>query len=430
MSTPRPFSFSSDDKDEERTVDLINLIAVVPRPDGTSSTVIYVEHDDANPTALPQLKFSKATSPPPNLPPMNISNDREIHIVVSTGSGTGKADTFFDEAVKPLLRALFPDSHRFFKIHPTKSATSIHDLTNDVFFPQANSGSLLRIILLSGDGGVIDLVNGLLSKPASVEYKPPQVVLLPLGTANALYHSINAGRENTWGLKALALGNYQPLPIFTATFSLGARLLINEARSEEELPKNPQTGSPILHGAVVCSWAMHASLVADSDTAEYRKFGVERFKMAAKEALFPADGSMPHPYKAKVSILRGNNWTPLEKEEHMYVLATMVSNLEKTFKISPASKPLDGSLHLVHFGPTDGNEVMRIMGLAYQGGKHVDDPFVLYENIEGLRIQFEGKEEDARWRRICIDGKIVRLEKDGWVELRKETQRVVDVACN
>jgi hypothetical protein len=284
----------------------------------------------------------------------------------------------------------------------------------------------LRIILLSGDGGIVDLVNGLSSKPASDAYIAPQVVLLPLGTANALYHSVNAGEDNTWGLKALSSTTYKPLPVFRATFSPGARLLVDEARQEEDLPRDEE-GNGILHGAVVCSWGMHASLVGDSDTTEYRKYGIDRFKMAAKEALFPADGSPPHAYKAEVSILHKNDWKKLHDESHMYVLATLVSNLEQPFCISPASKPLDSSMHLVQFGPQSGEEVMRIMGLAYQGGLHVQEEDVLYEDIDGLRIFFQGKEEEGKWRRVCVDGKIVRVEGNGWVEVRKEGKRVLDV---
>ena len=81
----------------------------------------------------------------------------------------------------------------------------------------------------------------------------------------------------------------------------------------------------------------------------------------------------------------------------------------------------------MQFGPTSGEDAMRIMGLAYQGGKHVDDPAVRYEAIDGLRIEFQGVEKESKWRRICVDGKIVRVEEDGWVEVRKEQRRVVDV---
>ncbi|KAF2191211.1 hypothetical protein K469DRAFT_720200 [Zopfia rhizophila CBS 207.26] len=433
MSKTEKFAFLGD-KDEEHTIDSKDLVTVIQDPAGASSTVIYVESSKTDPAAPPQVKLSKAISPPPPSAGPDFMSGRETHVIVSAGSGTGQAGVFYEHAVKPVLDVFFHGAKNAYQVHYTASVMSIINLTNDIIFPRVNEGHLQRIILLSGDGGIVDIINSLLSRPISGSYKPPQVFLLPLGTANALFHSIDIRKDNTWGLSSLPTDNHRPLPIFAARFSPGARLLVNEAQSEEGLPKDPQTGQPTLYGAVVFSWGMHASLVADSDTAKYRKFGVERFKMAATEALFPADGSLPHAYKAKVCILctsplGDESWRSLPREEHMYVLATMVSNLEKTFTISPASKPLDGSLHLVHFGPTDGNEAMRLMGLAYQDGKHVDDPAVGYQAIEGLRIEFEGKEEDSRWRRICVDGKIVRLEEKGWVELRKVDRHVLDVAC-
>jgi diacylglycerol kinase family enzyme len=416
-------------KDKQGKVETIygkDLVAAIPDTDGNTWTYIHVESNEADASKPPTVKFLKGyTADSQRKDPTPVD---ETHVIISTGSGGKLAKQFFDQAVTPVLQALFPSSYSDIHIHTTESESSILDLAKDVFFPKADADKSLRIILLSGDGGVVDLVNGLLAKPASANYKPPQVVLIPLGTANALYHSINPSKDNTWGLSALAKESYHPLPVFTTTFSPGARLLVDEARKEEELPTDPENGHQILHGAVVCSWGMHASLVADSDTTEYRKFGIDRFKMAAKEALYPADGSPPHPYKAEISLLKGSEWKKVEGDEHMYVLATPLSNLEKTFTISPASKPLTGDLRFVHFGPTNGDEAMRIMGLAYQGGKHVDDPLVHYEAIDGLRINLGGREENGRWRRICIDGKIVRLEKDGWVELRKESRRVLDVA--
>ena len=399
-----------------------HLTITFPGPDGSSEVdaILELNEDAAQPPRL--VKITRLPSPE-----SPASEVRETHVILSVGSGHRKAAEFYDECVGSLLATLYPNHHQKFHVHTTQSATSVLELTNDVFFTGANAGKLLRIIVLSGDGGIIDLVNGLSTHTTSPSYIAPQVVLIPLGTANALYHSINAGKSNTWGLSALASSESRPLPVFAASFSPGARLLIDEARSEEELAKDAETGRPTLHGAVVCSWGMHASLVADSDTAEYRKFGVERFKMAAKEALYPADGSAPHAYKGKVSVLKGDNWTTLKEEEHMYTLATMVSNLEQPFCISPHTKPLDGSIHLVHFGPTSGDEAMRLMGLAYQGGKHIEEPAIRYEAIDGLRIEFQGREEEGRWRRICVDGKIVRVEKDGWVELRKDTQRVLDI---
>lgn len=425
------------DGGEENVVKEEDVIAVVSSKDGKTSTVIYVEHSIEGPSTPPTIKFADSATPQVSRRP-SCETPVQTHIIISTGSGGNLARKFYEEDVKPVLKVLYPADFESFQIHTTKSSTSILELADNVLLPAANEGTRLRIILLSGDGGIVDLVNGLQSTSQSHSestgpkstYAPPQVIILPLGTANALYHSIYGARDNTWGLKALAAHQFTSLPTFTVSFSPGARLLVDEGRTEEALPKD-ETGNQILHGAVVCSWGMHATLVADSDTAEYRKFGIDRFKMAANEALYPSDDSLPHAYKARVSLLRKDgSWQDVadQEHEHLYVLATMVSNLEKTFTISPASKPLDGSLRLVRFGPTSGDKAMRIMGLAYQGGKHVEDEMVGYEEVEGLRIAFEGREEERRWRRICVDGKIVRVEAGGWVEMRKTERRVLDVA--
>ena len=68
---------------------------------------------------------------------------------------------------------------------------------------------------------------------------------------------------------------------------------------------------------------------------------------------------------------------------------------------------------------------MGIMTEAFKGGKHVENEKITYEEILGLRIEFE--EEDARWRRVCVDGKIVRVEKGGWVEVKSGVDGVLDL---
>ena len=66
------------------------------------------------------------------------------------------------------------------------------------------------------------------------------------------------------------------------------------------------------------------------------------------------------------------------------------------------------------------------MGLAFQGGAHIDHEAVGYEDIEGILIDFD--EQDGRWRRVCVDGRIVRVGESGWVEVRKNTgTNVLDI---
>ena len=49
----------------------------------------------------------------------------------------------------------------------------------------------------------------------------------------------------------------------------------------------------------------------------------------------------------------------------------------------------------------------------------------MYQPIGGMRIDFE--EDEAHWRRVCVDGKIVRVDKDGWVEVSMSEQSLLDL---
>jgi len=354
-----------------------------------------------------------------------------LHIIISTRSGTGFAQAFLYDVVEPTLFALglLEDAY---EVHETLSDQTIIELTRSVFLPRAREGIRQTIILLSGDGGMVDIINVLLSSPTSAHYVKPTVCLLALGTGNALAHSINPRQDSTFGLASIVRGTPRPLPCFVARFSRGSVQFLDGGSRTEPLagPSSADGDAALMYGVVVCSWGLHASLVADSDTAEYRKYGAERFQMAAKELLSPTDGSTSHRYRGKVSLLKTTSggqesWEPLVRQEHMYILATLVSNLTKTLTISPSSKPVDGQLRLVHFGPIEGDEAMRIMAKAEQGGLHVEEDPVGYEDVTGLRIDFE--EDDARWRRVCVDGNIVQVDRGGWVEVRREYRDVLDV---
>ncbi|KAF4553666.1 Hypothetical protein D9617_6g093970 [Elsinoe fawcettii] len=349
--------------------------------------------------------------------------ETRITVIVSTESGAKQATAFNEQVVKPLLAILGVLAQTTF--YTTTSAHSITEYTQSTILPAATSGVQQTIILLSGDGGTIDLLNALLSSSTST-ITPPLVFPLPLGTGNALSNSYLYNSDNTWGLSTLLRGTPRPLPSFRATFPTSARLITNEGR--DRLPLSLINDVATLFGAVVCSWGLHATLVADSDTAHYRQFGAARFGMVAKELLFPVEGAH-HAYLGSVKVKDPytHEWEEAGATQHSYVLATMVSNLEKTFTISPDSKTLDGMMRLVRMGSMEGKELMGVMEGAYQDGKHVGLEGVHYREIEGMRIEMAEKEEG--WRRICVDGKIVALEEGGWVQVEKEERTVVQIGC-
>ena len=420
-----------------------NIIAIVPTSSTEEHTVLYTAENACVKDGAQQSPFVFRLLTAAGLPKQLVdaheaselspwrtrhsgSENATVHVVVSTGSGMGAATAVWTQLVRPLLDCSGFKESVDYSLHFTASEKSITELTQNVLVPKAYDGKAQSILLLSGDGGIVDIVNGLLTRAPTGKYEKPCISLLPLGTGNAMANSAGITGDSTLGLRTALRGSQREVPLFRAEFSPGARLIVNEGKAAR--PLNVLLGSnPVAHGAVVCSWGLHATLVADSDTTEYRKFGAARFKMAAKEALFPSDGSLPHAYKGKVSILRPGDekWETLPRAEHGYILATLVSHMEAGFTISPASKPLDGKLRLVQFGHLNGQEATEIMRKAYQGGHHVDDDRVGYEEIEGLRIEFN--EDDARWRRVCIDGKIVRVENEGMVEVRGGVEGVIDL---
>lgn len=177
---------------------------------------------------------------------------------------------------------------------------------------------------------------------------------------------------------------------------------------------------------------MHSTLVADSDTTEYRKHGDKRFGLVAKDLLFPDDGAQPHAYLAEVTLVHNGHREVINRTEHGYVLASLVSNLEKTFTISPESKPFDGVLRVIHFGALSGEDTMNVMKAAYDNGKHVQQDNVGYSSVENMRIDFKELGTNWKWRRCCIDGLVVGVEEGGWMEvnLLSSSEEAINVVAD
>lgn len=399
--------------------------------------------------------------------PAHFTPDREVHVIISTLSGDQTALEYYQKTLEPFLTSRI--SHLKLKenyfVHTTTSSTSIAHLTKNLFLFNAKKGVKQTLILLSGDGGIVDIVNTLTttlqreiddSRPPSIFFKPV-ICLVPCGTANALAWSLNVAHDP---LKMIWEGRARALPQFEVTFSKQAMLVTDEGRQQRPFvsagarDENRSDGRTIvgsqqtdlagqegyfdpdgnvrIYGCVVFSWGLHASLVALSDTTEKRKHGIDRFKFAAQELI--EEG---HVYKGQVKIRkdRHGKWERLnnaDDDRHSYILATLVSNLEEKFRISPASRPLDGVLRLISIDATEPAEKLSAtMMQAYDNGKHVESDTVTYEAIDGLRIDFT--DEEDQWRQICVDGKIVIIEKGGFVEVRNmaaggvDGRRVVEV---
>ncbi|OHE95677.1 diacylglycerol kinase catalytic domain-containing protein [Colletotrichum orchidophilum] len=394
---------------------------------------------------------------PDHLAPKSGAHD--VHFIVSTMAGLGHAPTFWDGVVQPLLLlagqktssgdlantfaaseglpASSQNGSRLpanFNVLVTENADSVRTFAKERWAARqaASSEASPRtetIILLSGDGGVVDLLNGCEEVESATALST--IALLPLGTGNACFHSLHqplytetGPSHMVLGIRTLFFGTPAPLPSFRASFSPGARLISYTADPGPHAPGDAalsrhDTSVDHLFGAIVASYGFHAQLVWESDTPEYRKHGNKRFGMVAQELLKES-----HAYVAAVEVRGpgGNERRRVERERFGYALAAIVSNLEKTFTIAPDSGPLQGRLKLVHFGAVGGDKTMEIMMAAYKQGSHVGmrwtnaegkEDYVGYEDAEEIRVTIG--EKDPRWRKVCIDGTIVEIPEGGWM---------------
>ena len=72
---------------------------------------------------------------------------------------------------------------------------------------------------------------------------------------------------------------------------------------------------------------------------------------------------------------------------------------------------------------------MKLMELAYQGGGHVEEHEVSYEEVDGVRLDFSHGEVEERWRRVCVDGKIFVVDAGGTVEVTKAGNSLLGLLC-
>ncbi|KAI3331805.1 ATP-NAD kinase-like domain-containing protein [Xylariaceae sp. AK1471] len=422
--------------------------------------------DDENKTLQSLLDDFLIYGPPVHLKPRP---QRRVHVLVSTLSGTGLSMKFYSNVLAPLLETLGltaagepePGATRqqgSYRLVVTQDAESVKKFAQELGGKGRGDGD--------GDGSLVNMLNGIASTDNDYiasghdteSQSLPLIAILPLGTGNALFNSLHKTVQTpapvsdlVQGLRTLLRGKSVPLPSFKAEFPEGSRTITYSETSDAASTSNSSTkttpSTPSLeeqtkyvthlYGVVVASYGFHSQLVWESDTPAYRQHGAKRFQMVAQELLKES-----HAYRATVHISSSSTTTEgqtigtkrLGRDRHAYILATLVSNLEKTFCISPSSQPLDGQLRLVHFGPVDGAKTMEIMMAAYDEGKHVNMRWgkteeegdrVGYEEISEVRITTH--EEDARWRKVCIDGTIVEIPAGGCMVVSKETRQHLKV---
>ena len=189
---------------------------------------------------------------------LNRLRSANVSVIVSTQSGAGLAVTAFDNLLRPLLRKFdIP-----FSVHKTTSKTSHREFLKSLTFCADQENV---IVVFGGDTMLYDLLNSVSSNRNISSSLRITICPVPCGTGNALAMSLGTTSIPIGITKALGISetSVQLLPVL--------KIIIREEDVEQ-----------VIWGVNVCSWGLHASLVADSDDPEMRRqYGANRFVVSS-----------------------------------------------------------------------------------------------------------------------------------------------------
>ncbi|KAG2349324.1 hypothetical protein BDR05DRAFT_900618 [Suillus weaverae] len=368
--------------------------------------------------------------------------------------GNSTAEAFFSEHVFPRLE----EAH----IQVTqKLATGAagHAGTIVLEFLERYEGNV-TVILGSGDGTLHEIINALsLVALKGVREKvvssSVRVVLVPCGTANALYCSLfkptSTNEGPAYKLKSLEAfirgSNVVPLTLAITTLS--------------SPPSSKQSCFKIAVSAVVTSTALHASILHDSESLRKEVPDIERFKVAARNNITQWYSShvklLPASSARAVEIYDPDQKTFVTHEDSddhgivdvygpfAYFLSTVnVDRLEPSFRITPLASDFvssEVSLDLVmirpHRDPTFVMDTIEarnafaeksnaVLTAAYQDGSHInlrytDDGKITSEGtgptvVEYIRCrgwEWIPDDIDEKAHLLCSDGAMFSIVKGG-----------------
>jgi hypothetical protein len=139
-------------------------VVVVVEVDGRNKILSLAPGNDSEPfghlfvRAIPAPRSFLDGHQIHSLPP-HLLDPTGIYILVSTKSGVGLALEFVGILRSILSEVGIPDSK--YSVVETTSTESVTAFTRSTLLPGANQGQRQTVLLLSGDGGVVDIINGL-----------------------------------------------------------------------------------------------------------------------------------------------------------------------------------------------------------------------------------------------------------------------------
>ncbi|BGP25620.1 sphingosine kinase 1 [Rhodotorula toruloides] len=341
-----------------------------------------------------------------------------LTVVLNPSAGSRRARQLWSNLVRPLLSHFLSHNNNSEWLGWDGGVQETQDVRDGErigreIATQATEGRKEVVMVFGGDGTIHEVLNGVsVREDGSVrEHVEVELVLLPTGTANALYNHFFPPESSSYPSTSPTAPLYSLLSFLDPSSSSPHPLPL-------ALNTLPHPSSPVLT-TVVSSAALHACLLHTADVLRHTRpelEGTERFKVAAqREAGRWWDGRLFLHGRVKLYNPSTKAWVDQGTEEGVvegpfsYLVSTLVSRFEPTFVVAPFRSPLsplapaegEASIDLILIRPLRRAEtralvkagrlddarsefvgqLWEVTGGMYEGGKHVD---AVYDDGESV----------------------------------------------
>ncbi|NXO63308.1 SPHK1 kinase, partial [Phainopepla nitens] len=329
-------------------------------------------------------------------------------VLLNPQSGSGRALDDFQAVVQPMLA----EADITTTVFVTERPHHAHEKVRDEDLSQWDT-----LVVMSGDGLLFEVVNGLMERPDWKEAMKKPLCILPGGSGNALAASINyyAGYDHVAKKKLLT----------NCTF-----ILCKGLYTQMDLVSLSTASGKHFFSFLGFGWGFISDV--DIDSEKYRWLGSARFTLGTLQCLAKLrvyqgrlsylpmateQGSSPAPRGPQAPVTNGHipqppgtdapgslppdsllvplgqpvpaHWTVVPEEEFVLVYAIYQSHLGTNLLMAPAARLHDGCIHLFYMKAGISRVALLKLFLAMSRGTHLDlnCPHLCYVPVRAFRLE-------------------------------------------
>ncbi|XP_064126775.1 sphingosine kinase 1 isoform X1 [Loxodonta africana] len=345
----------------------------------------------------------------PQCPRVLLPRPCRVLVLLNPRGGKGKALQLFRSHVQPLL----VEAEVSFTLLLTEWRNHARELVR-----HEELGRWDALVVMSGDGLMHEVVNGLMERPDWETAIRMPLCSLPAGSANALAASVNhySGYQQVTNEELL----------INCTLLLCRRLL-----SPMNLLSLHTASGLHLFSVLSLAWGFVADV--DLESEKYRRLGEIRFTFGTflrlislrtyqgRLAYLPVGGAASRMPTSPALGQGGpantllvpldqpvpDHWTVVPEEDFVLVLALLHSHLGSNMFIAPMGRCAAGVMHLFYVRAGVSRTMLLRLFLAMEKGRHMeyDCPHLVYVPVVAFRL-----EPKDRRGMFAVDGELMVSE--------------------